>query len=73
MYGNDTQETATDRKDKRALALAIWAGVVVGLVHGVPRYGLFHISTANMIGIGMITTVSLWAAIVALLPARKPE
>ena len=75
MYGSDTttEPTRADRKDQRALSIAIWAGVALGLAHGIPRYGVFHISTVNMVGIGVITTVSLWAAIVALMPARKAE
>jgi hypothetical protein len=73
MYGSTTEPTPTDRKDKRALSIAIWAGVLLGLGHGIPRYGVFHVSTVNMVGIGVITTVALWAAIVALTPARKPQ
>jgi hypothetical protein len=73
MDANETPPTASERRDRRSLGLAILAGIVLGLGHGVPRYGLFHISTVNMGGLGVITTVSLWAALVALLPARKAE
>jgi hypothetical protein len=66
-------ETAEDRKDKRAVRFALWLGVALGLGHGIPRYGLFHMSTVAMVGMGIIATASLYAAWVALRPARPPQ
>jgi hypothetical protein len=73
MDGNDPKAAALDRKDRRALSIAIWLGVAVGLGHGIPRYGLWHVSTWSLAGVGMIVTVAIWAAIVALMPARPAE
>jgi hypothetical protein len=68
-----TEPVATDaatRRDVRSVSIAIWIGVVAGLGHGVPRYGLFHMGTVALIGLMVILSVSIWAAIVALMPAR---
>jgi hypothetical protein len=73
MEANDPKAAALDRKDRRSLSLAIWIGVAIGLGHGIPRYGLFHISTLSLAGLGMIATVGIWAALVALMPARPAE
>jgi hypothetical protein len=61
------------RKDVRSLAIAIVLGCAVGAAHGIPRYGLFSFGNLAMMGLLMITVVSLWAAVVALLPSRPAE
>lgn len=62
---------AADRRDVRNAKIAFWIGIVAGLGHGVPRYGLFRMETVAMMGLMVIVSVSLYAAIVALKPARK--
>jgi hypothetical protein len=69
----DAIEDPRRRKDKRALAISTLLGLAVGAGHGIPKYGVFHISTVAMMGLGMIVVVGIHAAIVALMPARPAE
>ena len=59
-----------DASDRRALTLSIVVGVILGALIGVPRYGLFSMGNVSMMGLGMIVTVSVHAAVIAILPAR---
>jgi hypothetical protein len=63
--------TATDPR-KRALGWAIWLGVALGLLVGIPRYGVFSMLTVAMGGLGVIVTVGTYAAWVAIRPAKEP-
>ena len=73
-----TQPTAPEtpaetRRDIRGVRISIWVGVAIGLAHGIPRYGLLHMGTVALIGLMVILSVSIYAAIVALMPARPTE
>ncbi len=70
MSDTTPEDDARDRKDRRGLAIAFWVGVAVGAAHGIPRYGLFTISNVAMVGLGIIVSVGLYAAWIALRPAR---
>ena len=59
----------SDDQAKRALWISIFLGIFLGLLWGVPRYGFLHLSTWNLVGLGVITTVSI-AALWLLLAAR---
>jgi hypothetical protein len=61
---------AATRRDVRSVGIAIWIGVAAGLGHGIPRYGLLHMGTVSLVGLMVILSVAIWAAIVALMPAR---
>ncbi len=56
--------------DVRALRISFLLGVVAGLGHGIPRYGMFSIGNVGMVGLGIIVVVGLHAALIALLPPR---
>ena len=56
--------------DVRALRISFLLGVVAGLGHGIPRYGMFSIGNVGMVGLGIITIVGLHALVIALLPSR---
>jgi hypothetical protein len=58
------------RRDMRGLRIAFWVGIAVGLLLAVPRYGLFSMSTVTVVGLLLITSIAVYAAIVALSPAR---
>jgi hypothetical protein len=62
----------TDAAAKSGLLFAFVLGAVIGALVGAPRYGLFHISTVNVMGLFVIATVFLWTGIV-LLRARRTE
>lgn len=70
MQTPDAETDAVDRKDVRALKIAIWVGVAIGAGHGIPRYGLFSIGNLALIGLGVIVSVGFYAAWIALRPAR---
>lgn len=59
-----------ERGDVRGLKIAFWLGVVAGVVHGAPKYGVFSMYTVALAGLMIITFVGLYAAYVALRPAR---
>ncbi len=61
---------ADDRRDVRGVKIAFWVGVVAGLGHGIPKYGLFSMFTVALVGLMIIAVVGLYAALIALLPAR---
>lgn len=67
----DAAADPRDRKDKRALTFSILLGIALGAGHGIPRYGVFSLSTVAFAGLGMILIVGLHAAIVAMKPARE--
>lgn len=59
-----------ERGDVRGLKIAFWLGIVAGVVHGAPKYGVFSMYTVALAGLMIITFVGLYAAYVALRPAR---
>jgi len=67
---NEPGPTADEAKDVRGFGIAVLLGVVLGAIPGILRYGVFTIYTVNFTGLGVIVVVSLWAAVIALLPAR---
>jgi hypothetical protein len=54
---------------KKRITLAILLGIAIGAAHGIPRYGLFTLGNVAMMGLGIITTLGVYALIVALRPA----
>jgi Mg/Co/Ni transporter MgtE len=66
---------ADERKDVLGLRIAIWVGVFLGVVHSifVFKYALLSMYTVAVIGVMVILAVAIYAAIVALLPARPAK
>lgn len=64
---------AAERRDVRGVKIAFWVGVVAGIGHGAPKYGLFSMFTVALVGLMIITTVGLYAAAVALMPSRPAK
>jgi hypothetical protein len=61
----------TDSQVKRGLSAAIVIGIVLGLIWGVPRYGPVHINTWNVVGLVVITTISLYALVLGVRAWRE--
>jgi hypothetical protein len=53
----------SDRSAKRGLAVSIVVGSVLGFWWGAPRYGAIHVSTWNLMGLGVIAVVFFYAAV----------
>ncbi len=64
-------EAACECTGKRGATWAILIGIVVGLVHGIMRYGVFTIPTVAMTGLGLIVVVGFYAAWIAIRPAKN--
>jgi hypothetical protein len=63
--------TDAERRDVRMVKAAFWLGVVAGIGHGAPKYGLFSMYTVALVGLMIIALMGILAAVVALLPARR--
>ena len=71
---SETPASNRDAAAKRGLTLAILAGVGLGAWAGAPRYGLFSLSTVNVMGLTVIGTIFLYTifvAVSALLAQRR--
>ncbi len=69
----DAQTEANDPHaagDVRALRLSFYAGAILGGIYGSYLYGLFSMQNLAMVGLGIITTVSLHAAWIGIRPSR---
>src|SRR5262245_61398453 len=67
---NESAPTADEARDVRGFGLAVLIGVALGAVPGILRYGPFTMSTVHLAGLGVILVVSIWAGVIALMPAR---
>ena len=63
----------TDAGAKRALWVTILLGLLLGGLWGGMRYGLTNPRAWNLAGLGVIVCVALYAGLVALAGARKPN
>lgn len=59
-----------DASDVRALTISFVLGAIVGCMYGAFRYGLFSMQNLAMVGLGIITVVSLHAAWIGIRPSR---
>jgi hypothetical protein len=67
---NDRPE---DRAIRRVLTLVILGGTVAGTLFGLPRYGLFSLSTVGLAGLGMMLATAVYAAVLAILPSTRAD
>ena len=63
------------RRDVRNVGLAIWIGIAIGLIHSlfVFKYPLLSMYTVHVLGLMVILAVGIYAAFVALTPARGDD
>ena len=70
---NDASPSSSDphaASDVRALKISFLTGAGLGCLYGASRYDFFSMQNVAMVGLGIITVVSLHAAWIGIRPSR---
>jgi hypothetical protein len=68
-----TTDRPIDRAGRRAVGIAVVAGLAVGVLLALPRYGLFSIGTTAFAGLGVMVALGIYAIVVAVSPSTPAD